>query len=214
MGARAVSIHKAIIVVLVASGLCAAVALAPYLWAFGGWNIDSQKPELWAHFATYLSGVLGPLLAVLNLLAVVYIAVQLTQFQQADVAAKRLSLDLYNEWHAREMHDSRIKVSAFLNACQAKDEAPPALSVVEKVHKDVEADLFRIYHFYEKWALLVTERQVDTTLMQTLLGGYAAWWRDEYFADALQTESDTYMKPVLQNIQENVFASAKSKHGS
>lgn len=187
------------------------VVLAPYVLTFGRWSIDSTRPELWAHFATYLSGVLGPLLAVLNLLAVVYIAFQLTQLQQTDLAAKRLSLDLYNEWHAKEMHASRIKVSAFLDECRARHETPPTLSAIEKSHKALEADLFKLYHFFEKWALLVGERQVDSALMQALLGSYAAWWRDEYFDTAIRLESDIYMTPVLQNIRANVMVSAKSR---
>jgi hypothetical protein len=210
------TIEKAAWAVCLAFSMCLLVAIGPYLWAFGSWRIDTHTPELWAHFGTYLSGVLGPLLAVLNLLAIVYIAVQLTQLQQIDLASKRLSLDLFVEWHDREMHTSRIKVSKLLTEYRANNRQLPSLTDFEVEAKDVEAkdveaDIFRIYHFFEKWALLVQEKHVEPKLLQSLLGGYAAWWNEQYFSDIEKRETDEYMLPVLQTIKTHVFLHAKSR---
>jgi hypothetical protein len=207
------TLRLAIIAVLLAFALCVALALGPYIWAFGSLRVDTTKPELWAHFGTYLSGVLGPLLAILNILAIVYIAVQLTQLQQADTASKKLSLDLYNEWHGKEMHESRIEISRSIAKFRKEKRVFPALSKIEGQSLISVIDVFRIYHFFEKWALLVQEKHVEPKLLQTLLGGYAAWWSEEYFADAMNKETDQYMASMLKTMHCCVFSKAKKPKG-
>jgi hypothetical protein len=207
----AMTTNKAMIVVVIACAICVTLTLLPYVIAFGALPINTTKPELWAHFATYFSGVLGPLLSILNLVAIVYIAVQLTQLQQSAVASKRLSLDLYSDWHAQELHSSRIEVSKLLAELTEATTPLPTLSEVEDKYVAQEDHVFRIYHFFEKWALLCRENQIDAKLLQTLLGGYAGWWRDEYFSKIRPRETDPYMQPVLELIHEQVFMHAPQR---
>ena len=79
------------------------------------------------------------------------------------------------------------------------------LSEMEKF--DVRSpSAFRIYHFFEKWAVLSQEGQLDHRLMNAALGGRATWWNESFFAPIRSHEDDIYMKQTLDLIHTQVFS--------
>lgn len=192
--------------------LCVLVTLVPYMAFLGTLKMATTDPEPWAHFGTYFGGVLGPLLAFVNLLALVYIAVQLTQAQQTELATKRLTLDLYNDWHSDHLHESRIIVSGLIEAHRIAGTPMPTMSEFEKMNCTDTKHAFRVYHFFEKWALLTRERQTDTVLLIGMLGSYGDWWRKSFFGVITPREVDTHMARTLNLIETQVFSRiAKSR---
>jgi len=195
---------------LVAAGVTSIlVTVTPFVYYLHSLPVSSTNAEPWAHFGTYFGGVLGPLLGFLNLLVVVYIAVRVAELQQTNLAAKRLTLDLYNEWHGDALHQSRIALSEVVEKLKAAPALGLTLSELERSNSETSKHAFRIYHFFEKWALLAREGQIDTVLLGKVLGSYASWWNEVYFQPIGAHEKDQYMASTLALIEREVFANIK-----
>lgn len=81
----------------------------------------------------------------------------------------------------------------------------PTLSEFEQGDEEVSKHAFRVYHFFEKWSLLVREQQVDAVLLSSILGSYAKWWNDFFFTPIKHREVDVYMASVLAIIEAQVL---------
>ncbi len=182
-----------------------AVAL-PFFIALRNVPFASNTSTPWAEFGSYFGGVLGPILAGLNLLVVLYIAVRITDIQQNQLETKRLSIDLYNEWHAEAMHQSRIIISDLIDQVRQHGTQLPTLSEFERFDPSRSPHAFRVYHFFEKWAVLHQEGEVDPRIMNAALGGRAAWWNECFFKPIQARENDRYILETLALIDRQVFS--------
>lgn len=108
---------------------------------------------------------------------------------QKDLIKKRLSLDLFDEWHAPEMHMSRIKVGEWIQRHHQSEVPLPTLSTIDRSADEDRQHVFRIVHFFEKWALLQAAEDIDFVVMRRLLGEYAVWWK-EHFIDYIWAADD------------------------
>lgn len=70
-----------------------------------------------------------------------------------------------------------------------------------------ELHFFRIYQFFERWALLVKVGDIDHRSATEYLGSYKLWYLENYIEPWLATEDDVHIRPVLQMINERVRAS-------
>ena len=197
---------------LLAVGVAASAVLvvAPFVWYLRALPISTTTSEPWAYFASYFSGMLSPILALLNLLLFAYIAIQITELQQTTLAAKRLSLDLYNEWHAEALHRSRRVIDAMVTKLKTAQGQLPTLSQFERDDSEDSTHVFRVYHFFEKWALLSRERQIDGTLLINVLATYTKWWEESFLKPLALGETNNDYCKTLALIEAEVLA--KSPH--
>lgn len=196
----------AVCLLLIASVVTIAVTIIPYMWFSRAATISSTESAAWGNFGSYVGGILGPAFGLLNLLAVIYIAIRINELQQRDLVTKRLSIDLFTEWHAEALHRSRIAISDLIAAVQRGERQLPTLSTLEQVEPELSRHAFRLYHFFERWAVLARESQIDERLLQSALGGRARWYEQMFFSPIRLREEDRYMRDTLNLIEEQVFS--------
>ena len=194
----------AILITLAFLGSALLVAV-PYAWHFRDWPISDTKPEAWANFGSYFGGIFGPVLAFLNLLAVAFIAVRVVDAQQHQVAAKKLSVDLLTEYHAEPMHKTRIALDELIENAARNNSRVPTLSDYERLDPASSPHAFRLYHFYEKWAVLAKHGQIDAPLLADALSSRTIWWRKHFFEPIMSNEKDQHIQATLRMIKEHVL---------
>ena len=177
----------------------------PYVWYFRDLPISETKPEAWANFGSYFGGIFGPVLAFLNLLAVAFIAVRVVDAQQHQVAAKKLSVDLLTEYHAEPMHKTRIALDELIENAARNSSRLPTLSEYERTDPTNSPHAFRLYHFYEKWAVLEKHGQIDAPLLADALASRTVWWRDHFFEPIMLQEKDRHILATLRMIKTHVL---------
>jgi hypothetical protein len=160
----------------------------------------------WSNFGSYFGGMLGPILGVLNLGALLFIAVRVTEVQQTTLATKRLSLDLYSEWHAPPLHESRRIVSDLISLVERNEWSMPTLSGLGETEAELRIHAFRLYHFFERWAVLVELREVDEAILKNALASRALWYRRYFFEPIRQTETNSDIRCSLDRIEVFVFS--------
>ena len=183
---------------------CALVAGAFYV-TFHALPVQKDSGA-WSNFGGYFGGMLGPIVGVLNLGALLFIAVRVTEVQQATLATKRLSVDLYSEWHAPSLHESRRIVSNLISSVERNERPLPRLSELEEAEGELRVHAFRLYHFFEKWAILVELREVDEAILMKALASRALWYRRCFFEQIRQTETNPDIRRSLDHIENFVFS--------
>lgn len=144
---------------------------------------------------------------------------------------RRRAQELFLEWHSDKVRESRIFASRWVKSKGISN--LPALGVLEEqaaqayiasketqssdsgraaieLHPldDAEAKelhFFRIYQFFERWAALVDQDDVDTDLASSYMSSYKAWYLTTFIERWYKTESDQYIKASLENIIKKVF---------
>lgn len=177
----------------------------PYVWYFHELPIAETKPEAWANFGSYFGGIFGPVLAFLNLLAVAFIAVRVVDTQQHQLTAKKLSIDLLTEYHADSMHKTRIALDELIENAARNKSRIPTLSELEQSDPTTSAHAFRLYHFYEKWAVLAKHGNIDTLLLADALSSRTVWWQEHFFEPIMSCERDRHIQATLHMIKTHVF---------
>ena len=198
--------RTAVWLVLIAAAVISAITVIPYVWFFWTAAVSSKEPAAWGNFGSYVGGILGPAFGLLNLLAVIYIAIRINELQQRNLVTKRLSIDLFTEWHADALHQSRIAISDLVAAVQRGERQLPTLSTLEQVEPELSRHAFRLYHFFERWAVLAREGQIDEKLLRSALGGRARWYEQKFFSPIRSREEDRYMCATLDLIETQVFS--------
>lgn len=89
---------------------------------------------------------------------------------------KRSTLDLYDEWHSVDTRQSRRFVSAWVKQKAKNKELIPTLSDIENLGGDIEDHVFKVIHYFEKWALLSKLDEVDSLLLLRILPSYVQWY--------------------------------------
>lgn len=168
----------------------------------------------WANFGTYFGGVLGPILALINLAAILLIAIGIVEQQQRTLSSKRLSIDLMTEWHAPPLHESRRLVSDAIDQVDRQERTLPTFWELEQTEPELSLHAFRLYHFFEKWAVLVEVGEVDQLILNKALGSRALWYRTKFFEPIRQREANTDMLKTLNQIEAVVFQPLLGKNGA
>lgn len=158
----------------------------------------------WANFATYFSGVFGPIVALVNLFALLLIAVVVTDHQQNALASKRLALDMLGQWNGAELHESRRVVSELIeeisDPCQL-----PTLRELELARSAPSLHAFRLYHFFEQWAVLYSMGEIDHKILATAIGSRALWYRTHFFGPIADREKNSDIRKTLNLIDSELF---------
>ncbi|TDM06048.1 MAG: hypothetical protein C4K60_15405 [Ideonella sp. MAG2] len=184
------------------------IAALPYVYYLGEFGV-SKDHQAWASFGGYFGGVLGPLLAFANLLAVAWIGTVVVTRQQEQVIRKQLTLDMLNEYHADPLHKSRVALDELIEKAERHSGALPSLSEFERTDPTNSPNAFRLYQFFEKWAVLARTGNVDNDLLLAALGGRVSWWKEKFFDRIAARESDPHIRESLKQIEAHVLTKAK-----
>jgi hypothetical protein len=125
---------------------------------------------------------------------------------RADQAIDR-ALRLYDEWHSPLMHESRIKVSNLIATLEEKKQHFPTLTELERQQRergdftDFADHVFRIIHFFERWAWLSDQGMADHTLLRSLLQTYLNWYQAKFMR---QLNASHETNPDFLNMLERI----------
>lgn len=111
--------------------------------------------------------------------------------QELGRARTHLAVALFDEWHSPSMHETRTAVFDFLVNRQQQDETLPSLVDLERTPDANGRQIFRVLHFFEKWALLESTGELDGKLLRRLLAPYTDWWRSTLL-DRLEPGEDRH----------------------
>lgn len=192
---------------VLATALSIAVVLTPYLWVFGTQGLSSDH-QAWSSFGGYFGGVLGPVLAFANLIAVAWIGTVIVSRQQEHVIKKQLTMDMLSEFHAEPMHSTRIALDELIESAQRNGGLLPSLSEFERIDPVCSPHAFRLYHYFEKWAVLSKTGNVDDQLLLAGLGGRVTWWDEKFFRPITARETDPFIQKSLLDIRRHILERA------
>lgn len=184
--------------------------IAPYAYYLGAYGVSSDH-QAWASFGGYFGGVLGPLLSFANLVAVAWIGTVVVSRQQEQVIRKQLTIDMLNEYHAEPMHQTRIALDELIEVAARNAGVLPSLSEFERTDPVNSPNAFRLYHYFEKWAVLARTNNVDNELLLAGLGGRVNWWAVRFFGPIAERETDPYIRASLAVIEQQVLSRSHSK---
>ena len=139
--------------------------------------------------------------------------------------------DIFLEWHSKEIRESRIYVSRWIKThdrlkslgCAELDAANQYLERYYKAKEDgannsvndmLELDdpekeeyhFFKIYQFFERWATLVEEDEIDQLAAIRLMSSYTNWYKVQFIEPWLKCEEDEWIKGSLEKICKNCFS--------
>lgn len=193
-----------LLAVLTSSAVAVVATVLPFFLALQNAPLSRTSSQPWGEFGGYVGGILSPVFAALNLFVVLYIAVRLTDIQQNQLARKRLTLDLYNEWHTEAMQQSRSAVSGLIAQIQESKTGLPSISDFDRTDPSRSPHAKRVFHFFQKWALLRQENELDDQVLNAVLERRAAWWNSEFLQRLRQHEKDKHTLATLDLINTQV----------
>ena len=197
--------RQLMIAVCAATATAIALAVLPFAYYMQGLPVAIKSSGPWGEFGSYLGGVLGPAIATINLLVVLYIAVRLTDLQQNQLERKRLTLDLYNEWHSEKLRTGRIAIEGLVAQLTPVDTGIPSLSEFEKTDPARSHHARDIFYFFEKWALLRQAGELDDRILNAALGGRVEWWNLQFLHRLRRAETDEHVVATLDLVNSQVL---------
>lgn len=193
----------------IALGIAGSTVLAAFATAgafylqFGSEPIQHDS-EAWANFATYFSGIFNAFVALINLVTLLLIAVVVTDQQQNALASKRLALDMLAQWNGAELHESRRVISDLIEDSQGPEKLP-TLRELELARSSPSLHAFRLYHFFEQWAVLKSMGEIDHKILATAIGSRALWYRTHFFGPIGVREKNADIQKTLTLIEAQLF---------
>lgn len=184
--------------------------VAPYVYFLGPLGVSNDH-QAWSSFGGYFGGILGPLLSFANLVAVAWIGTVVVSRQQEQVIRKQLTIDMLNEYHSEPMHRTRIALDELIEVAARNAGMLPSLSEFERTDPTNSPNAFRLYHFFEKWAVLARTNNVDNELLLAGLGGRVTWWAEKFFHRVAERETDPHIQASLKEIELQVLSKARAK---
>lgn len=154
---------------LAALFLCC-LTLGAYLWRFYQPG-TSQDITDWAQFGDFMSGTLGPIIGIVNVFLVSYIAI--TIGQQKDVLEKRLSLfQRLQEWNSLQMMGARQAAYDIL-----KNDPKRTLAERSETKVPDATPLWTVLHFFMNLSLASDPLDIlDSDEAARAFGQIFAWW--------------------------------------
>lgn len=158
---------------------CIVAVVAPYVIALGALPFSRSSAEPWGQFGDYVGGLLNPILALLNLSVVFYIALFVHKFGEDERKKERDSeqkiqvvVDLHREWNGEVMYKTRMLASPLVRKY-------PLLSIfeIEKVATyDEVAKVWIVIGFFQRLSYLVEHEKLHKDMTVELFGELFVWW--------------------------------------
>ena len=178
-------------------------------------NTFESNEAISAFGAAY--GVLSAVFSGLALLGVIVAVV----YQKETAHARRCeelrrnALDLYAEWHSSSMSETRQRVEASLAEMRKNGLEIPNLDRLHGVDEaafyvsNAKADFMRVFHFWEKCAILGFYGHVDTDLLSGLLCSYIIWHHRSFLRELGRDLQDVEYRKTLDMIQTQLLVPAE-----
>lgn len=169
------------IVWAVATSVVIAIAalVAVYAWNFRALPISTNDAASWGQFGDYVGGLLNPLVAILNLGVVMYIAIGLQRHWENEKkrseekdARVRLAVQLYAEWNSEAIYVSRVRAWRVL-----RDSASATIFEIEQQQSgEAMSHVWVVVGFLQRLGVLAEHGKLDNRLAIEFFGELIGWW--------------------------------------
>jgi hypothetical protein len=180
---------KALIVVFSGAALISvAIPLIPYAIMFHS-QPASNDPQMWSAFGGYFAGTAGPLISLVNLAGVIFIATIVSKFQQdeqrlydREERRRQNTYDFHREWNAESMFVTRTLASKVIS----KKNAPTLDKLDTEGNPEEAARVWIVSAFYHRLSLAIQHDQIENKLVPRLFGDTFYWWYRNCFYNQLR----------------------------
>jgi hypothetical protein len=173
------------------------IPLIPYVITFHSSPI-SDDPQVWSAFGGYLSGTVGPLVNLLNLAVVLFIATVVYKFQQVDQRfydqeerRRQNTYDLHREFNTETMMLARLSAGKLIGSNGV------ALDLMEE-DPEGAARIWAVVAFYERLWFSIQADRIDDSLVAPLFGNIFYWWYLNCFHTRLRNRGWEHLKHMDQ----------------
>jgi hypothetical protein len=150
----------------------------------------------------YISGTVGPLINLLNLALVLFIATVVYRFQQVDQRfydreerRRQNVYDLHREWNTETMMLARVSAARLVGN---KGAALDLFHVGMEEDPEGAARVWTVVAFYERLWLSIQADRIDNSLVAPLFGDAFYWWYMKCFHSKLRTRGWESLKHMDQ----------------
>lgn len=148
--------------------------------------ISTNDPAAWGQLGDYLGGMLNPMFALINILAVFYIAVSVqkhneeqkkhhdAQQKEEQNSEERIKtvVELHREWNSESIYQARTR-----SAKTVRDHVSSnILKIEEKIQPDEAAQIWIVVGFFMRLSFLVQHDRVHKEMVTELFGEPFLWW--------------------------------------
>ncbi len=165
--------------------VCAFVAVyiiavvATFSWKLRALNVSTTDPAGWGQFGDYMGGMLNPMFALLNIIAVAYIAISLQRYNEDQRKKEQDSeeriktvVDLHREWNSESTYRARTRAGQTV-----RDYASNTLLEIEdQTQPDEAAQIWIVVGFFLRLSFLVQHDRVQKEMVTELFGELFVWW--------------------------------------
>ena len=113
---------------------------------------------------------------------------------------------MLSEYHSDPMHRTRIALDDLIEVAARNSGILPSLSEFERTDPHNSPNAFRLYHYFEKWAVLARTDNLDNELLIAALGGRVGWWQEKFFRPIAARETDQHILKSLREIEIQVLS--------
>ena len=164
-----------------------------------------SDPKHWGPFGEYVGGILGPLLAIFNIVVVMYIAYHLHHLEAAReemswheqdaITLRTVTLAQWDLWNTQDMLHSRIAAARILRTNEK------SLKELEQSLSEEEFEpVSRILHFFDNLELLKQQNLIDAKVAKGLFGRFFTFF-NQYFQvlfDAARADPEDWKQLVAR----------------
>lgn len=172
---------------LVALYVCCVVGI--YAWHFRAQPIASADPGAWGQFGDYLGGLLNPVLALLNVCVIVYLALavqRLNESKREDREESKLRIqtviELHREWNGETLYRARTSAGKLVR----QHPAASYFEIEDAVPYEEAADIWVVVGFFQRLDFLVRHENIQTEMVRELFGELFVWWWVVSFSTQLE----------------------------
>lgn len=154
------------------------LVVGAYVWQFHEERLATDSGA-WGQFGDYLAGMTNPVIALLNVAVIVYLALAVQRLNEAqrqdrETEERRVqaSVDLHREWNSQAIYGARTKAGKLVRLFPEDS----YFEIEDKVPYEDASDIWVVVGFFQRLELLVRHEKVDRQLICELFGELFFWW--------------------------------------
>jgi len=177
-------------IILAAAVLVAYVAsvVGIYVWQFGTRPLSSTDIGAWGQFGDYVGGLLNPVLALVNVGVIVYLALSVQRLNEAQRDSRQESerriqavIDLHREWNSETVYRSRTGAGKLVRRFPESS----YFEIEDLVPYEEASDIWVVVGFFQRLDFLTRHDKVQAEMVRDLFGELFVWWWVVSFATQL-----------------------------
>lgn len=182
--------------------ICVTLVVGVYWWCFRDYSLSSD-PGAWGQWGDYFGGMLNPILSVVNICVVVFLATIVQKISDAQKEGKENSrrriqavIELHREWNAEAIYRARIDAAKVVR----KYHAMSYFEIEKMVPYDEAANIWIVVGFFQRLEFMIRYENIYPEMVRDLFGELFIWWWVVSFSTQLERcECDARIQMINLN---------------